>query len=241
MTTENQSIFNAQATPDTTNTATPPAVSPSTTPNLPPEVLEFVGAGKKYSTVDDAIKSVPHAQNHIKSLTEELAKAKQELESRRTTESLLEELKRTGIPNTETPSVKGLTPEEVQKLVVQTLTQTEAEAKAKQNVSSVINNFASKFGTNAEAEYIKLAQESGLSVKELNQLSASSPSAVLKLAGLTGKQEQTVVSKPTSTVNTQTFNSNVSQQELSARVKSGASTKDLVSAWKTAGQKVGKV
>ena len=36
-----------------------------TNSQLPTEVLDFVGDGKKYSSVEDALKSVPHAQKHI--------------------------------------------------------------------------------------------------------------------------------------------------------------------------------
>ena len=35
---------------------------------IPTEAAELVGDGKKYSSVEDALKSVPHAQKHIQTL-----------------------------------------------------------------------------------------------------------------------------------------------------------------------------
>jgi len=63
----------------------------------------------------------------------------------------------------------------------------------------------------------------------------TSPEAVLKLAGI--KKDQSV-GKPSSSVNTE-GNFNSQTQELSARVPLvGATTKDVVNAWKIAGEKV---
>src|SRR5690606_35996662 len=39
---------------------------------IPDEVLEFVGPGKKYATLADALKSVPNAQKHIQTLEDEM-------------------------------------------------------------------------------------------------------------------------------------------------------------------------
>jgi hypothetical protein len=108
------------------------------------------------------------------------------------------------------------------------------------NTETVKNNFIAKFGEQAEAVYIQVAQESGLSLADINHLSASSPNVVLKLAGINTKQVVPVISKPTSTINTEALEANKADPTLSARVKPGASTKDLLSAWKVAGQKIGK-
>ena len=60
---------------------------------IPTEASELVGSGKKYTSVEDALKSVPHAQKHIQTLESELATLKEELTKRRTTEELLDEIK----------------------------------------------------------------------------------------------------------------------------------------------------
>ena len=58
------------------------AVQQDTTPKafeIPTEVQELVGEGKKYQSPEDALKSVPHAQQHIQTLESELAEIKEEL------------------------------------------------------------------------------------------------------------------------------------------------------------------
>lgn len=233
-----QSIFNG-STPATE--AVSPVVPPST-PTLAPEVAEYVGSGKKYASIEEALKSVPHAQKLIPSLQEELAAAKAELEKRRTTEAILEELKANGLqqqPAT-TAAVSSISQEDVEKLVQRTISQNEVQTRAANNTEAVKNTFISKFGAQAESEYIRIAQESGLSLSDLNRLSATSPNAVLKLAGLEDKKINPMVTKPTSSINTEALKANQSDPNLSARVKAGASTKDLLNAWKIAGQKVGR-
>ena len=57
---------------------------------------------------------------------------------------------------------------------------------------------------------------------------------------LEGKESSSFVNKPKGTVNTDTLKPTSPDNGLSARVKPGASTKDIVNAWKIAGQKVGR-
>lgn len=225
---------------------TPPVVEPVSAPasQVPPELVELVGEGKKYRSVDDALKSVPHAQGHIQKLEEETKLLKEELAKRKAAEELLEELRVTGLPKgegtpTQPPSVD---PEMISKTVAQLLEQREAQSTAKANLNKVVSSFTETFGDKAKAEemYNKVATESGLSVAQLNQLAASSPEAVLRLAGLTKQKGAAPVAKVASSVNTEAFSSQAQPSDLSARVRQGASTKDLMNAWRIAGQKIGK-
>lgn len=228
-------VFAASATTEVTPVVT---TTPSTT--LPPEVSEFVGTGKKYSSVEDALKSVPHAQKHISTLEVELAQVKEELTKRRTTEELLAEIKSSGIPNVDTTTKPGVTPDQIEQLVNQSLAQKEIQNKAKDNVNKVTSAFTEKYGEKAEEIYIKIAKESGLTIKDLNNLAATSPSAVLILAGLDPKRDTSVPAKVTGSVNTESMRPNSDPTALSARVGNKGSTKALVDAWKIAGQKIGK-
>lgn len=220
-----------QATPDV------PKVDTTQVKTLPQEVAELIGAGKKYATEEDALKSVPHAQKHIKTLEEELAQVKQELEKRRTAAELLDEIK-SGIKPQDTSS-GSITADNVAQVVEQVFEKRTQQQTAVSNISRVTSAFTEKFADKAEEMFKAIANESGLSVQELNRLAASSPSAVLKLAGITGKQVD-VAGKVSSSVNTEGLPKGDNTSQLSARVKSGASTKDMVSAWRIAGQKIGK-
>jgi hypothetical protein len=218
-------------------TGEPPVTPPSTT-GVPPELVEFVGTGKKYASLEDALKSVPHAQKHIATLEQEVAAVKVELEKRQTIAEIFEEIKRTGLPTaaTQTAANSGLTPEEITNLISQTLTKNQEQANRKVNEQKVTTAFTEKFGAKAEEVFINLAKEAGLPISYLNDMAATSPTAVLKLAGIETKPS--TVQRPTGTVNIASLDNN-QQDVVSARVKNG-STQALKDAWKNAGKKVGK-
>jgi hypothetical protein len=202
---------------------------------IPTEAAELVGDGKKYQSVEDALKSVPHAQKHIQTLESELAAAREELTKRRTTEELLDEIK-SGIQPKDNPQSVEFDQDKLMQLVDQTLEVKERQKLAKSNASQVAAKFTEKFGTDAETVYKSVAKENGLSEQQLNSLAASSPNVVLKLAGL-AEAKIAPVSKSSSSLNTQALTQKVDSSTLSARVRQGATTKDLVNAWKIAGEK----
>lgn len=216
----------------------PPPVDPVVPPvnPLPQEVVDFIGVGKKYANEVEALKSVPHAQKHISSLEAELATAKAELDKRKTAQELLDEIKASTTTTTPTTVVNGLDQKSVQQLIAQTLENSEIQKKEQSNIKKVTDSFKEKFGEKAEEVYISIAKESGLSIQNLNTLAASSPSAVLKLAGFDSK---TMASKLNSDVNTEGL-PKPTNTDVSSHVKTGATSRDLVNAWKNAGVKVGR-
>lgn len=203
---------------------------------IPTEAQEFVGEGKKYKSAEDALKSVPHAQEHIKTLEAEMAVLKEELTKRKTTEELLDELKSGIQPQENTTQAGGLDQDKISQLIINTLEQRERQSKAKQNAASVAEKFTQQYGNKAEEVYQSVAKDAGLSIEQLNNLAATSPNVVLKLSGLESKT--TPVAKTSSTINTQAFGTAQKPSEASARVPKGASTKDMLAAWKVAGDKV---
>lgn len=211
------------------------ADNPTKSFEIPTEAQDFIGEGKKYKSTEDALKSVPHAQQHIQTLENELATLKEELTKRKTTQELIDEIKsdRQEEPTAQQPEVNT---DSLEELVQSTIDRREQQRSAKQNADSVASKFTQQFGDGAEATYNQLAKDNGLSIQQLNNLAATSPNAVLKLAGLDNKAS-TTVAKTTSSVNTQALNGNT-QAALTAKVPQGASTKDLVRAWNIAGEKV---
>lgn len=203
---------------------------------IPTEASELVGAGKKYQSVEDALKSVPHAQKHIQTLETELANVKEELSKRATTEELLQEV-RSGLTREAPPQAVDFDQNRLSQIVEQTLDNKEKLRVAKSNAGSVVSKFTEKYGEKAEEAYLTIAKESGLTVQQLNSLAASSPGAVLKLAGL-GNQQSTPVATPQGTVNTQSVGNTQTNANLTSRVPKGATTRDMVSAWKVAGEKI---
>lgn len=228
-------IFGGETPP---NEVVPPVAAPSTLA-LPTEVAELVGEGKKYRTAEDALKAIPHAQKHITTLEEEAKQLREELAKRKTSEELLEEFRSTGFTQNSADKQIQAQPVDVEAIVASVLAKKEAATIQQNNTSVVVSTFLQAFGDKAKAEemYNKVAEESGLSVSALNSLAATSPEAVMRLAGITRKQTENTPGKVQGTVNAQTFGDKPNS-ELSARVKSGASTKDMVNAWKIAGEKV---
>lgn len=211
---------------------------------VPTELLEFIGEGRKYKTPEEALKSIPHAQVHIAKLEEERKALEEELQKRKTAEELIEEFRATGSnkPNGEATPQSTLDPKELAKLVEVTLEHREATKMAQANAKAVIDTFMEKFGDVAKAKehFVKLAQENGLSVDTLNKLAETSPNAVFKLAGF-DKTVNQGIGKPSSTLNTEALGNQPKQVDTSAiRVKPGASSRDVVNAWRAAGEAVKK-
>lgn len=202
---------------------------------IPTEVQELVGEGKKYRSPEDALKSVPHAQQHIQTLETELATLREELNNRRTTQELLDELK-SGMNHEQQTAPQDMQQDNVMALVQQAIQQNEVSKTSKANADNVAKQFQTVYGSEAEKVYNKLAADSGLTVAQLNTLATTSPSVVIKLAGLDSKT--TNVTKSSSDVNTEAYNSQTAPAEVSARVSGKGSTKDLVRAWQAAGEKV---
>jgi hypothetical protein len=203
--------------------------------SIPTEAANFVGEGKKYQSVEDALSSVPHAQKHIQTLESELAEVKEELVKRKTTEELLEAIQSGVVPQDTTEPVQ-YTQDNLEQLVNQALENRDVQKTAHHNAKSVSAQFIEKYAEKAEEVYNSIAKENGMTVEQLNGLSASSPDAVLKLSGLEKRSQG--IEKSSGTVNTEALSSTSKDKlGLSARVKQGATTKDLVDAWKIAGDK----
>jgi hypothetical protein len=203
---------------------------------IPTEAQDLVGEGKKYSNAEEALRSVPHAQNHIQTLESELAELKSELSKRKTTQELLDEIK-SGVKPVENTTQEGrLNQDSIMELVNNTLKQNEVKKTAQQNATHVANKFTERYGAEAEKVYNGLAKELNLTSQQLNDLATKSPNVVLRLAGF--EAQATNVAKSTGSVNIQALAATKPQTAMSAKVPKGASTKDLVNAWKIAGEKI---
>ena len=202
---------------------------------IPTEAQDVIGEGKKYQSPEDALKSVPHAQKHIETLESELATVREELTKRQTTQELIDELKSGVQPTATTVPVGELNQDNVMDLVNQTIATREANAKADSNAKSVAAKFTEQYGDKAEVTYNSIAKELNLSVKQLNELAATSPTVVLKAAGLSAAKTPVVSSS--GDINTEALSQSAKPTDLSAKV-AGGSTKDLLAAWGNAKAKV---
>lgn len=216
-----------------------PVVTPSVTPVIPPELSELVGEGKKYKSVDDAMKALPHAQQHILTLQQENALMKEELTKRKTAEELLEDIRRTTQAPTATTQGTDISHDVVSQIVQQQLRAASEQTIMKANTDKVVNAFREVYGEDAKNKFNSIAASNGMSPAQLEMLVTTSPEAVLNLAGINNKRK-TPDTTLKSDVNTQTTFSNSLQDNTSAKVPIGASSKDLAKAWANTREKVYK-
>lgn len=232
----NDSIFTAQDQEQQTNVADTTQATPKQPSfNIPTEVNELVGEGKKYKSVEEALKSVPHAQTHIQKLEDEARQLREELARRKTAEELLSEIKQVQVPQQQTIGSVEADPEVLSQIVEQVLEKKTAQQQAQQNAKSVVEKFTAVYGEKAEKVYNDVAKALGMSQQELNLLAMKSPSAVLKLAGFDSKQT-TQVGKIHSDVNVPTTPTN----NIDSRIKlpKHPTTKDAIAALQAAREKV---
>lgn len=237
MTKEN--IFSDQESENpVTTTVEPEATGLPDQPTIPPELAELVGEGKKYKSVDDAIKSLPHAQQHISTLEDENATMKAELAKRKTAEELLEDMRKNVSQPASTNQGVEVNANVLSEIVQQELVKSKKVEEAKQNATNVTSAFRARFGEQAETVYNKLAEENGMTVAELNAIAMKTPKMVMNLAGLSETSKPNV-GKLSSDVNTQSSFSKEQDKTSSIKVPIiGATSKQLADAWAASKQKV---
>lgn len=228
--TEESQMFNKEA--EGTPPEAPEKESPvQQAPAVPPELADWVGEGKKYSSVEEVYKAFPNAQNHIETQKQRIAELEAQLSKTKTAEELLQEI-RNSSTGQQKPTSQGV---EVNENVLSEIVERQLNLRTQKQIQednqrSVVNKFSELYGDKASATFTKVAQESGFSVQELEQLAAKNPKAVLKLAGVDNLKSS---SSPVieSSVNTQATLGSGQPNNVSSRVKANPTDRDLASAW----------
>lgn len=152
---------------------------------LPQGLDSWIGEGKKYKTPDEALQSVPHAQEHIRKLEQTLNELRDELSSRSKLDDLIQRLDGQqnkdggGEPSTPAQPAESFDPQKINTLLEEMLSKREKETQTKTNLGKVVSALQEQFGDQAEAAYINKAKELGLSKQEFDQIAARSPQMVL--------------------------------------------------------------
>lgn len=194
--------------------------NPATT-NVPNDVATILESIKnergepKYKDLNTALQALQASQEYIPTLktqyeTERLEAQRLREENARlkTIEETVEALTQRQTQNG-TPPPAGLDEGQIAELVNRTLSAKEAQAKSQANQLEVVSSLQHVFGADAEKKFNEKAQELGMSVQELNALSAKSPKAVLSMLGVTGQSAPKPNTSVTQgTVNTSAFQPN---------------------------------
>jgi hypothetical protein len=133
---------------------------------------------QKYSTVDEALASVPHAQKHIMDLTTQVKELEQKVNSASNIDDVLERIQSQQASQGQPPK-QELDETKLAQLVEAQLTQRDKQQVQKANHDNVIDSLKTMFGEKAEEVYIAKAKELGTTVATLNTLAGASPKAVL--------------------------------------------------------------
>lgn len=136
----------------------------------------------KYTSVQQALGSIPHAQKHINQLETENQQLKDELTSiKEQLEEYKERVERFDTVENllEQRESKGLSQEELDQYLEQKLQQRETVKTVQQNQASVVRSLVEMFGDQATAEREFMALQNDLGV-DLTELSGKSPKAVLR-------------------------------------------------------------
>ncbi len=147
---------------------------------------EWVGEGKKYSSVEDLAKSAMYSQDHIKSLERERDQLREDVDKNNSLDSILDRISSQQETSTtqETPSEKSqLKSEDITSLIndqVQSLFEKQQlQSLADSNKGKVNDSLMQKYGSKASDVLEAKAKEVGLSVEQIGKIAETSPEAVL--------------------------------------------------------------
>ena len=181
-----------------------PTTTPAepTAPSAPAEVdylAELVGEDKKFKSAGDLARGKAEADMFVDRLKAEMQGLRDELKTRTSLEEFMDKMNsntketppQNGQPiNQDTPPAepagdsKGLSPEQIEALLEQKLSQREQEINQTRNVEEVKAKLLKHYGEDFQIKLKERAAELGLGEKFLDDLAKSQPKAFSHLLGL---------------------------------------------------------
>jgi len=228
-----------QVTPATTEQpVTKPAESPQPITDPYANLLSGIQAEdgrQKYATVSDAINSIPHAQTHIKELSDKVKDLEGKLDQSTSIEDVLKRVEQSKQAVDETPSKQELDETTLAQQMEAFLNKREHNNVQKTNQEQVVSSLAEKFGDKAKETYVAKATELGLSIEVFNDLARRSPKAVLQYFDASPKQSVSSFTKPS--VNTAALDM-TPKVEIDPMAKFRSHDTELLQKWRTAASKI---
>ncbi len=149
----------------------PPASNP-----LPDEVTGLIGEGKKYSTTEEALKALYHSQNHISTIEDENRKMREQIKEQESKREFLDKLKASSSEGEANPN---LDPNSINQMINENLSQREQQKKLTDNMQSVDNQMKQMYGSKAQEVLVAKATDLGMTIDQMANVAANSPSAFL--------------------------------------------------------------
>ena len=220
--TQDVNVFaDAGKQPETTNVISNATDHQHTADNAQDPITTFVGEGKKFRDTSQFVQGYSEAQSFIEQLKAENAQMREEIAKSLTREQLAETInqqnKQTVSQKQDTPAT--LTPEDIAKIVRETVTNNEKEQTANANVLKAQEELIKIYGNaeNATKALRDKANELNLGTDYLGNIAAQSPTALIKLVAGTANSQANGTQRTVtqSTVNTaaESFNPNTNTKE----------------------------
>lgn len=192
---------------------------------------------QKYKDVFTALSALKHTQEHVKTLEEENNRYRQETVKAKTMDEVLQQIEATKGTKQEPTSSTELDVDQLRNVTFDTIRQYEAQKAAAANKQAVSDALIEKFkdGEKAVQAFNDKASELGLTSEMLEELSATSPKAVLEYFQTSMKGTSKITE---GSVNTEALANASKPSEAKKNIMYGASTNDILSAWRSAGQSV---
>jgi len=204
-------------------------------PVVPTIASEFVGEGKKYSSVEVALGAIPHAQEHITNLEAENARLREAVDGSTKLEDALSRIE-AGNEQTATPATPEYDPAKMREEARSVYQEIGEADRVQANIDKANAEIGRLYGDKAPEVTLAAAQAMGVSVEFLKSTAAKSPAAFIKLVSGNSGQSGNLPTSNESTINSEAINRNQNLDTPTAKVASGASSKDLVNGWRAAGQ-----
>ena len=186
---------------------------------------------QKYTNVESALNSINHAQKHISDVESDNAELKDKLIQAEAAQELLRKAMKEQKPDSSVDQTSMLQ-------AINDVLDLKETAKTKAtNLDIVGKVFSDTYGDKAKSELKALAEANGVGIEFIKDLSEKAPQAVLKLAGLT-TVGATEIAKTRSTINTDSLEPKQKDLGEAKSIMGNATTPELVSAWKRAGEVV---
>lgn len=161
----------------------------------------YVGEGKKYASVDDAMKALHHAQTYIPQLENENKGVREELNARQALQELVDKIQSSQAEHMEASNHQeqhddertsgneatphGLSREEIAQLVKESLNTEKQQSTFNQNIDNCASELEKAWGPGYRGVMSTKAKELGMSEQDLLDLAGKSPKAFLTTVGLT--------------------------------------------------------
>ena len=140
---------------------------------------KYVGEGKKYATVEDAMKALDHSQTHISTLETENEDLRKIEQRENAVSDILAQIEAKKGDN----ATAGVDLSEVEKLFDSKLDAREQQTVMTSNIKSVDSQMKAMFGDKAKDEMIAKGKTLGLSLEQMQNTASRSPQAFMAWFG----------------------------------------------------------